>query len=50
MTSDKQIVWEYYTQNRAGKNDEVIATLFEVVRLEPNLGLAWLGDGQIPGS
>ncbi len=50
VTSDKQIVWEYYTQNRAGKNDELIATLFEVVRLEPNLGLAWLGDGQIPGS
>ena len=50
VTSDKLIVWEYYTQNRAGKNDELIATLFEVVRLEPDLALAWLGDGQVPGS
>ncbi len=33
ITSSGEIVWEFYNPNRAGKNKELIATLFEVVRL-----------------
>ncbi len=40
--SDESIVWEYYTPNRAGEGGRFIATLFEVIRLEPDIGLTWL--------
>ena len=33
VTQDKKIVWEYISPYRAGENDELIATLLEVVRL-----------------
>ena len=42
VTPDESIVWEYYTPNRAGEGGRFIATLFEVIRLEPDIGLTWL--------
>ena len=42
VTADKQIVWEFYNPNRAGDDDEYIATLFELVRLPPEFGSDWL--------
>ena len=36
-----QIVWEFFNPERGGKNDELIATLFEVVRI-PLEQLDWL--------
>ena len=33
VTQEGEIVWEYYTDNRSGANDELIATLFEVIRI-----------------
>ena len=36
VTPDKKIVWEYINPHRAGKENELIATLFEVVRLKKN--------------
>ena len=42
VTPDKKVVWEYYTPGRAGENGELIATLFEVVRLPLDFPLGWL--------
>ena len=42
VTREKQIVWEYISPHRAGGNDELIATLFEVIRLVPGFPVDWL--------
>jgi hypothetical protein len=42
VTPDKTIVWEYVNPNRTGKNNELIATLFEVVRLPDDFPLTWI--------
>jgi hypothetical protein len=36
-----EIVWEYLSPHRAGTNNELVATLWEVQRLDP-AGLGWL--------
>ena len=36
VTSQNEIVWEFINPFRAGENDEYIATLFEVLRVDPN--------------
>jgi len=33
VTPEKEIVWEFYNPHRAGEDDELIATLFELIRL-----------------
>ena len=33
VTRDGRVVWEYYNPNRAGEHKELVAVLFEVVRL-----------------
>lgn len=35
VTPGGKIVWEFYNPNRAGEDDELIAALYEVVRVEP---------------
>lgn len=42
VTPGGKIVWEYINPHRAGEQDELIATLFEVVRLRDNFQLDWL--------
>lgn len=42
VTPDKTIVWEFYNPNRAGKNKELIATLFEMIRIGPDYKTDWL--------
>jgi hypothetical protein len=44
VTSDGTIVWEFVSPYRAGEEGELIATLFEVVRLEPDFPLDWLDE------
>ena len=44
VTPDKQIVWEYLNPARAGEQNELIAVIFEMVRLGPDFPLDWLGD------
>jgi len=34
VTPDKEIVWEYYNPARTGEDNELIATLFEVARVD----------------
>ena len=36
VTAEGDIVWEYLNPHRTGDNDELIAALMEVVRIEPN--------------
>ena len=42
VTPDGGIVWEYYTPHRAGSDEDLIANLFEVVRLADRPG--WLEE------
>jgi hypothetical protein len=42
VTSAGETVWEYYTPHRAGDNGELVAILFEVVRIFPPP--AWLPE------
>jgi hypothetical protein len=43
VTPDGKIVWEYYNPHRAGEREELIATLFEMVRLPPDFPTDWAG-------
>lgn len=50
VTKDGTIVWEYLSPYRAGEEGELVATLFEVVRLPPDFPTGWLeGPSQPPG-
>lgn len=49
VTADKQIVWEYLTPHRVGKDDRLVARLFDVQRLDRAAVAAWL-DGAAVGA
>jgi len=42
VTPGQEIVWEYLVPHRAGKDQELIANLFDLVRLDPESTAAWL--------
>lgn len=42
VTPNKEIVWEYFNPYRAGLNNELIAILFDVVRIEEEYTVDWL--------
>jgi hypothetical protein len=42
VTPDKTVVWEFYNPHRAGDNNELIAALFEMIRLSPDYNSNWL--------
>jgi hypothetical protein len=42
VTPEKETVWEFYNPHRAGDDHELIATLFELVRLPPDFPTAWV--------
>src|SRR5690606_36181070 len=42
VTRDGEIVWEFVSPHRAGERNELIATLFELIRLPPDFPLDWL--------
>lgn len=44
VTPDQETVWEFRNPYRAGEEDELVATLFEVVRLPPDFPIGW-ADG-----
>ncbi|MBT3217704.1 MAG: hypothetical protein HN348_01325, partial [Proteobacteria bacterium] len=46
VTSEKEIVWEFYNPHRAGSNGEYIAALFEVVRLPLDFPTDWIAPGE----
>ncbi len=41
VTRGGEIVWEFVSPHRAGEHGELIATLFEVVRLPPDFEVGW---------
>lgn len=45
VTRDGRMVWEYYNPNRAGEHKELVAVLFEVVRLPESFPFRGLGPG-----
>ncbi|MFH1501577.1 MAG: arylsulfotransferase family protein [Candidatus Eisenbacteria bacterium] len=46
VTPDGAIVWEFVSPYRAGDDGEYVATLFEIVRLDPGFPLEWMSaDG-----
>jgi hypothetical protein len=45
VTPSGDIVWEFLSPYRAGEDDEWVATLFELVRLEDASEWSWLGAG-----
>ncbi|MCP5049247.1 MAG: hypothetical protein GY940_18905, partial [bacterium] len=42
VTPNGRIVWEFYTPHRAGENNELIANLFEVIRIGQEYNTGWL--------
>lgn len=42
VTRDKQIVWEYVSPYRTGAQRTLVATLFEIVRMEEDVAAEWL--------
>jgi len=47
VTRDHQIAWEFFNPHRASKNNELIATIPEMVRLSPNFPLDWLKEDAV---
>jgi len=42
VTPDKKIVWEFINPNKIGDNDEFVAYIPELIRLEPDFPTDWL--------
>lgn len=42
VATDKTVVWEFFTPHRTGENNELVASLFEVVRIGPDYDTRWL--------
>jgi len=45
VTREGRIVWSFHSPYRAGERRELVATLFDVVRLPPASAARWLDDG-----
>ena len=48
VTPGGEIVWEFLNPHRAGENRELVATLYEMQRLPPDLPLGWLPAPDTP--
>ena len=45
VTPNGTVVWEFVNPRRAGEDDELIASLFDVVRLRPDFPVDWTAQG-----
>jgi hypothetical protein len=43
VTPNNEVVWSYVSPFRSGKNGELIPKLFQVIRLDPDFPLGWMG-------
>jgi hypothetical protein len=50
VTDDNQLVWEFHSPHLAGDQGQFVATLFDVVRLEPGFPIDWLPDAAQPAA
>jgi Arylsulfotransferase (ASST) len=48
VTRNGEVVWEFYNPHRAGEHGELIATLFEMVRLPPEFPAGWTSEEELP--
>lgn len=44
VTTDKQIVWEFLNPNKTGKENDLIATIFAMYRIDPTFTSSWLKE------
>jgi len=44
VTPDGTVVWEFISPHTAGEENELVATLFEVIRLDPDFPMDWLPE------
>jgi hypothetical protein len=44
VTSDKEIVWEFYNPHRAGEDRQFVGVLFELVRLPSDFPIDWASN------
>lgn len=42
VTTDKQIVWEFLNPNKTGKENDLIAAIFAMYRIDPSFTSSWL--------
>jgi len=42
VTRDKEIVWEFLNPARSGEHDELIASIFDLLRIPEEYVAAWL--------
>ena len=47
VSPDKEIVWQYRSPYRTGDDEELVASLFEVVRLPADFPIDWANGGKI---
>ena len=45
VTPEGEVVWEFLSPHRAGDDGELVATLFDVIRLPPDLPIPWAEPG-----
>ena len=50
VTRDGRVVWEFYNPHRTGENGELVAVLFEMLRLPPDFSFRGTFRGSFPGS
>ncbi len=50
VTSDGRVAWEFFNPERAGADDELIASLFQLQRVPRDDVDAWLGRDRIPAA
>jgi hypothetical protein len=48
VTPGREIVWEFLSPHRAGEDDSLVATLFDVVRLDPRFPIDWAEPSGAP--
>ena len=44
VTDSGEIVWEFYNPHRTGAENQLIATLFELIRIDEGFDLSWASD------
>ena len=44
VTREKEIVWEFFNPNLVGANKELIAAIWEMIRIEKTYSLNWINN------
>ena len=44
VTPDNEVVWEFLNPHRVGEGNELVATIYDMVRLMPDFSFEWLAE------